>query len=476
MAENTNKDYNQGTWNGRDQNIIDKVTDTQNILEHVTPLPGSEKERNESRLNDLVDTEYHRPIHHTSKEAIAAIANHIAPIFLAKLAAKSKLKSGIKSYNLLKEKGPDVIEDVVQYMPDIKPTKEAMRETAKEAGKNFAKVRKSTSDAFKSFKKGEFKEAVKDLGILNDTFGKTGKVTGKKAATKEKMVKGVVNNFDEAVKNANALQKATKTVESMEHSYDPVYNLFRHINMPDDVKAPLYKMLTEKSDEIAEALAKEKYLKTAGGKKRPIKTAINLAKKDPEYLQKLGEYLSTGDFEKVLNTAADIRFASNAGNKARAAFWETAAPLEVAAGIKQGREAANKDLEGTFRLDSENIPSNLRRGHNWDPSLEMTSGQKIFDNIKTFFDVNFSDNPRMYDMDVVDYLVSEINNPNYTGQNQKKWSDAQLTGLSDVEKLRFLRRVAKGDFDTASDSYSRILKNIYYKNKEARDATNNKRK
>lgn len=453
MAEH---DYNQGTLNGRDQNIVDKITDTQNILEHVVPLPGSEEERNESRLNDLVDTEYHRPIHHTSKEAIAAIANHIAPVFLAKAAAKAKLKSGVRAYNLLKEKGPEYLEDVVQYMPDIKPTKEVMKETAKEAGRNLAKVRTSASNAFKSFKKGEFKEAVKDLGILNDTFGKASKAAGKKAETKEKMVKSVLNNFDDTIKEANKLQKATKTIDSMEHSYDPVYNLLRHINMPDDVKAPLYKMLSDKSDEIAETLAKEKYLKTPSGKRRPLKTAINLAKKDPEAIQRLGEYLSTGEFEKALNAAADIRFASNAGNKARAAFFETVAPLEVAAGIKQGREAKNKDVSGSW--DPESIMPY------YDPSLEMTGTQKAFDNIKTFFDVNFSDNPRMYDMNVVDYLVDSVNN----ATEKPKWSKTQLDGLSDVEKIRFLRRIAKGYYDNDNISYKDVLKNIYYANKEDR--------
>ena len=455
MAEEKH-DYNQGTLNGRDQNIVDKITDTQNILEHVVPLPGSEEERNESRLNDLVDEEYHRPLHHTSKEAIAAIANHIAPVFLAKAVAKNKLKSGVRAYNLLKEKGPDFIDDIAHYMPDIKPTREAMKEAAKEAGKNFAEIRKSTSNAFKSFKKGEFKKAVKDLGILNDTFGKAGKVAGKKAATKEKMVKGVLSDFDEVAKDANNLQKAKKTVESMEHSYDPVYNLLRHIKMPDDVKAPLYKMLADKSDEIAETLAKEKYLKTPSGNRRPLKTAINLARKDPEYLRLLGEYKNTDEFKKALNAATDIRFASNAGNKARAAFGETVAPLEGAAGLKQWREAKNKDVSGAW--DPETILPY------YDPSLEMTFGEKLFDNIKTFFDVNFSDNPRMYDMNVVDYLVDSVNN----ATEKPKWDKAQLDGLSDVKKIRFLRRIAKGDYDNDNISYKDVLKKIYYANKEER--------
>lgn len=455
MAEEKH-DYNQGTLNGRDQNIVDKITDTQNILEHVVPLPGSEEERNESRLNDLVDEEYHRPIHHTSKEAIAAVANHIAPVFLAKAAAKAKLKSSIGAYNLLKEKGPKYLRDVAQYMPDIKPTREAMKEAAKEAGKNFAEIRKSSSDAFKSFKKGEFKKALKNLGILNDTFGKAGKTAGKKAATKEKMVKGVLSDLDEVAKDANNLQKAKKTVESMEHSYDPVYNLLRHKNMPDDVKAPIYKMLIDKSDEIAETLAKEKYLRTPSGRKRPLKTAINLARNDPEYLRILGEYQNTDEFKKALKAAADIRFASNAGNKARTAFRETIMPLEAAAIAKQGREAANKDLEGSWSPESV-MPY-------YDPSLEMTGTQKAFDNIKTFFDVNFSDNPRMYDMDVVDYLVNAVNN----STEKPKWSKSQLDGLSDVEKLRFLRRIAKGEYDNDNISYRDVLKNIYYANKEER--------
>lgn len=464
-------DYNQGTYNGRDQSTLDKILDTQNILENVIPVGGSEEERNESRLNDLVDEDYKRPLKHTVKEQGVNVINHALPILMGYAAKKLTQRGLNKALTAIGSKAQPYVRDLMYSSKKIhKNPLEKADETAKSAKELAKGIYKEFSGEVNNYPRQLLREEVDDLKGIKDVVNKT------KNGKDDPLVKAIKKDYDIYRDSAKGLARDAKKIRGLENSHDPVYRVIRALKMPEEFTEPLYKVLDDVAYNIEEQVAREKYMtytkpkvvrsyENGTGrfterivdetKKRSLSNARKMAKKDPETVKRLEEFVNSKDFRDELARFTGGRLGSEIESKSLARGFEAGVSPILIGYAKHKLD--NKKTDKTGAWDPETV-----RPYD-DPSLEMTKGQKMFDNLKSIFDVNFSDNPRMYDMDVVDYLINEVNN------TKPKWAQSQLDGLSDVEKIRFLRRISKGAYDNDNISYSDILKNIYYANKKERE-------
>lgn len=100
------------------------------------------------------------------------------------------------------------------------------------------------------------------------------------------------------------------------------------------------------------------------------------------------------------------------------------------------------------------------RDIDFDPRIEMSGGRKLWQFIKGLFDFDEL-NPDIYPMDKVNDVLMNMN------KEAKVWNREQLERLGDDEKIKLVKDIAKGKYDTNDLGLSSYLYNAYM------DLTNN---
>lgn len=95
----------------------------------------------------------------------------------------------------------------------------------------------------------------------------------------------------------------------------------------------------------------------------------------------------------------------------------------------------------------------------YDNSIEMGGLETLGHFLAGFFDLD-TYNPDIYPMESVDRLIDEVN------KNTHRWNQIQLDHLGDDEKIRLVKNIAKGKYDTDEKTLSYELYKAY------RDLTN----
>ena len=96
----------------------------------------------------------------------------------------------------------------------------------------------------------------------------------------------------------------------------------------------------------------------------------------------------------------------------------------------------------------------------FDNSIEMGALDTLGHFIAGMFDFDTL-NPDAYPMDKVNSILNDVNRKTH------KWNQVQIDHLGDDEKIRLVKRIAKGKYDTKDQSLSQELIKSYL------DLTNN---
>lgn len=130
----------------------------------------------------------------------------------------------------------------------------------------------------------------------------------------------------------------------------------------------------------------------------------------------------------------------------------------TAGGAKAGNVITNGGVDtGDYNKLDENV---LR----YDDRIEMSKGRKAWQFIKGLVDMDDL-NPDIYPMEKVSNILDDLN------QNTHKWSQLQIDRLGDDEKIKLIKDIANGKYDTDDLVLSRELYKSYMHltNKEEED-------
>ena len=117
------------------------------------------------------------------------------------------------------------------------------------------------------------------------------------------------------------------------------------------------------------------------------------------------------------------------------------------AGVRTGSIAANgKHDSGDFKK--------LKGVEDYDNRIEMGKGRKVLQFIKGLVDLDDL-NPDIYPMDKVTNVINKLN------ANTHKWRQVQLNELGDDEKIKLIKDIAKGKYDTEDETLSYELYKAY---------------
>lgn len=130
----------------------------------------------------------------------------------------------------------------------------------------------------------------------------------------------------------------------------------------------------------------------------------------------------------------------------------------TAGGVRAGDVISNGGVDtGSYNKLDENV---LR----YDDRIEMSKGRKAWQFIKGLVDMDDL-NPDIYPMKKVSDILDDLN------QNTHKWSQLQIDRLGDDEKIKLIKDIANGKYDTDDLVLSRELYKSYMHltNKEEED-------
>lgn len=117
------------------------------------------------------------------------------------------------------------------------------------------------------------------------------------------------------------------------------------------------------------------------------------------------------------------------------------------AGVRTGSIAANgRHDSGDFKK--------LKGVEDYDNRIEMGKGRKALQFIKGLVDLDDL-NPDIYPMDKVTNVINKLN------ANTHKWRQVQLNELGDDEKIKLIKDIAKGKYDTEDETLSYELYKAY---------------
>lgn len=120
--------------------------------------------------------------------------------------------------------------------------------------------------------------------------------------------------------------------------------------------------------------------------------------------------------------------------------------IGLMAALKAGKLIANTDFNGgDYNKGTEDV-----RG--FDPRLEMNIPQKGWQFLKSLVDLDDL-NPKNYPMDTINNLLVQFN------ADAGKWDRDQIDGLSDSEKVKMIKDIAKGKYNETEDLSALLLKN-----------------
>ena len=169
-----------------------------------------------------------------------------------------------------------------------------------------------------------------------------------------------------------------------------------------------------------------------------IEATAKAAKKDAEDVKKaikiIVKYPPTQRVGNIIN-----REAKKEGLKAAVA---------TGAGVRAGDVIANGGVDtGDYNPLKEDVKG-------YDNRLEMSKPRKVWQFIKGIFDLDDL-NPDIYPMDQINYLVDDLFDNKHIG------TSAQKERLGDDEKIKLIKDVGKGIYDTDDTAFSYELYKTY---------------
>lgn len=154
-----------------------------------------------------------------------------------------------------------------------------------------------------------------------------------------------------------------------------------------------------------------------------VKKAIDIISKNPP----------TQQMSDVIN--------KEALNSAKKTFGATEAGVRAGDVISKGKVDT-----GDFKK--------LKGVDEYDNRIEMGKGRKALQFIKSLVDLDDL-NPDIYPMDKVNSVINRLN------ANTHKWRQVQLNELGDDEKIKLIKDIAKGKYDTEDETLSYELYKAY---------------
>ena len=134
------------------------------------------------------------------------------------------------------------------------------------------------------------------------------------------------------------------------------------------------------------------------------------------------------------------------------------AAVATGAGVRAGDVIANGGVDtGDYNQIKEDVKG-------YDNRLEMSKGRKVWQFIKGLVDLDDL-NPDIYPMEQVNDVLNDLN------KNTNMWSPVQIERLGDDEKIKLIKDIAKGKYDTDDMTLSYELYKSYMKsaNKEGEE-------
>ena len=211
--------------------------------------------------------------------------------------------------------------------------------------------------------------------------------------------------------------------------------------------------------EAAEKMAAEtkgdklftKLRKWALAGKNPVGVAARAAKKDAKDEKKAIKIINKNPMEKQLSDWIydKEKFLKSIVQKdAIESGLKTA--VATGAGVNAGDVIANGGVDtGDYNPLKEDV-------NGYDSRFEIGKGQKAWQFVKGLFDLDDL-NPDIYPMDQVNYLVDDL------FDNKKIGSSVQKERLGDDEKIKLIKDIAKGKYDTDDKALSYELYKSYMK-------------
>lgn len=179
-----------------------------------------------------------------------------------------------------------------------------------------------------------------------------------------------------------------------------------------------------------------------------IEAVAKSAKKDAEDVKKaikiINKYPPTQKFDDIISKEA-----KKSGKIASAA---------TGAGVRAGDVIANGGVDTGYYNQ---IKGDVK---GYDNRLEMSKGRKVWQFIKGLVDLDDL-NPDIYPMEQVNDVLNDLN------KNTNMWSPVQIERLGDDEKIKLIKDIAKGKYDTDDMTLSYELYKSYMKsaNKEGEE-------
>lgn len=178
-------------------------------------------------------------------------------------------------------------------------------------------------------------------------------------------------------------------------------------------------------------------LKNGLADKNPGFIVARAAKKDAEDVKKaikiINKYPPTQKFDDII-----AKEAKKSGKIASAA---------TAGGVGAGNSLAREGFYGGEYDKNLGVEE-------FDDRIEMGKGRKAWQFIKGIFDLDEL-NPDIYPMDQVHDILNNLN------ENTNAWSQFQIDNLGDSEKIKLIKDIAKGKYDTDDKDLSYELIKSY---------------
>ena len=159
-----------------------------------------------------------------------------------------------------------------------------------------------------------------------------------------------------------------------------------------------------------------------------LKSADELAEfltKDPIYIDTINEYI------KGLTNNANTFAKAGALKGMTLPILGRYAERSIKHGVDSSYDPFNKNTG--FKL-----PPNMKP---WDESTEFSTLDKLIDNAKSFFGVNFDQDPSRFSTKQIDDMRQALINAN---EEVQKWNPIEVEGWSDREVLRLIKEIGSG--------------------------------
>lgn len=245
-----------------------------------------------------------------------------------------------------------------------------------------------------------------------------------------------------ALKGASTVSKAKNGVRLINKFAKPGQGVTRAMKTAE-------KATEEYAKRAAKRAAKQK-AETKGENLFLSLTKRALADKNPTFINARAAKQDAKDVKtaiKIINKHTPTDHVGDIINEeAKKAGLKTAGA--TAGGVRAGDIISNR---GVDTGDYDKLEEDVR---DYDNSIEMGKGRKAWQFIKGLFDLDDL-NPDIYPMEQVNAVLNDLN------KNTNKWRQAQINRLGDDEKIKLIKDIANGKYDTDELVLSRELYKSY---------------